>query len=951
MPTYRHTGATGLVRPRLLMDLDPLRRAPLAVLVAPAGFGKTTLLAHYAHAFDGTVVWITAEAGDTDPAALAHRLRRACPVELPPPVRADDLAEFAEALDAGPGGETLVVIDDSQWLEGSESEKAVERMLVAAPPGLHTVLAGRRMPGVNTSRHELTGLLIIGPEQMRFRAWEAEALLRDVYDEPLPPSDIAALSRRVGGWAAGLHLFHLFTRGRPLAERRAAVASLDGRAALCRAYLTRTVLDDLPERLHGFLLHTGVFDTLTGARCDQLLGQHDSHLILAELERLQAFTTSADGGRTYRYHEILRSHLAATMVDEYGDDGVRRWHVRAARILERESAFAEAARSYARAGQWADVRRLLGRLGASLVADGVEPWRDVLPAWLVAEDPWLMLAEGQHRFSRGQVAAAIDSFRQAEGLFTDEDGRAHCRQALARAGVWLPGLQRPQGPWPNWLRAAAQGHPAMVAGRADALPGAGGRVVRVVAWVLAGHVAEVRRELAGADADALDVAGLALRLLDGAARLAAGRPGAATLLARVALEAEHVAPWLTRMARAAVSLDGTEQSAKAARAIAEECAREGDGWGEVLAAGLAWLPHAGAADPAEISTLVQRCRRLDAPVLLAWVQAMHALAVATADLPDADVLAGQAAAVARSAGVPGARALAYAAAASVPGCAAGSADRARNFAEECGLPEALMTAWLANAAETSHAHRPDPEPPVTVRCFGGFSIHRGGRLVDQSSVKPRVRSLLRLLAMNAGTAVHRDALIQALWPEVSSATAAHNLHVAVSSLRKLLEPESARGCARLVVREGDGYRLALPSQSSCDVTEVRAALDSARRCRLGGDGAGSVAALRAAVGAYGGDLLPQDGTEEWVVRERETLRTAVALAAAHLAAAELADGDAIAAAFAAERCLAVDRYHDEGWRLLIAAYERNGDVGAAQRARGRYAEVLTELGVAPRAVH
>jgi DNA-binding SARP family transcriptional activator len=936
------------------MDLGPLRRAPLAVVVAPAGFGKTTLLAHYAHAFDGTVVWITAEAGDTEPATLGHRLRRACPVDLPPPARPVDLAEFAEELGTGLRGETLLVIDDAQWLEGSEAEKAVERMLVSAPPHLHTVLAGRRMPGVNTSRHELTGLLIIGPDQMRFRAWEAEALLRDVYREPLPPGDIAALSRRVGGWAAGLHLFHLSTRGRPLAERRAAVAALDGRASLCRAYLTRTVLGDLPDQLHAFLLRTGVFDTLTGPRCDELLGQHDSHLILAELERLQAFTTSSDGGWTYRYHEVLRSHLAATLVDEFGDDGARRWHVRAAQILERENAFAEAARSYARAGRWSSVRRLLGRLGASLIADGVEPWRDVLPAWLVAEDPWLMLAEGQHRFSRGQIAAAIESFRQAQGLFTDEDGRAHCQQALARAGVWLPGLQRPQGPWPNWLRAATQGHPMMVAGRADELAGTAGRIVRVVARLLAGQVIEAQRELADADADALDVAGLALRLLQGAAQLAVDLPAGSSTLAQVGLDAEHDAPWLARMARAAIALDGTEQSSKTARAIAEECARAGDVWGEAIAFGVAWLAHAATAEPAEMAELVRRCRRLDAPVLLAWAQAMHALAAATADLPDADVLSGQAAAVARSAGVPGARALAFAAAASVPGCPAGSMARARSFAAECGLPGALITAWLATAAETwprVDAGLPGAEPPMVVRCLGGFSVYRAGRLLDQSSVKPRVRRLLRLLAMNAGTAVHRDALIQALWPDVPSATAAHNLHVAVSSLRKLLEPESARGCARLVVREGDGYRLALPPQSSCDVAEVRAALDSARRRQLSGDRAGSMQALRTAVGAYGGDLLPQDGTEEWVVRERETLRTGVALAAAQLAAFELDDGDAIAAAVAAERSLAIDRYHDEGWRVLIAAYERNGDVGAARRARGRYAEVLADLGVVPQSVH
>lgn len=931
------------------MDLFPLRQAPLAVVAAPAGFGKTTLLAHFAHAFDGTVVWITAEAADTDPATLGRRLRRACPVALPQPRNAHDLAEFAEQL--GAENDTLLVIDDAQWLDGSESERAVERMLVTAPMHVHTVLAGRRMPGVNTSRHELTGLLIIGADKMRFRAWEAEELLRDVYREPLPPSDIAALSRRVGGWAAGLHLFHLSTRGRPLAERRAAVAALDGRASLCRAYLTRTVLGDLPVRLHTFLVRTGVFDTLTGARCDELLGRHDSNLILAELERLQAFTTSSDGGSTYRYHEALRSHLAATLVDEFGDDGARRWHVRAAQILERENAHAEAARSYARAGRWSDVRRLLGHLGASLIADGVEPWRDVLPAWLVAADPWLMLAEGGHRFSRGQIAGAIESFRQAEGLFTDEDGRTHCLQALARAGVWMPGLQRPQGPWPNWLRVATQGHPAMVAGRADELPGPAGRLVRVVALALAGDVIEARRELGGTDLDDGDIVGLALRLLRGAAQAATGTPAGPVTLTQVALEAEHEAPWLARMARAAVALDGTEQSAKVARAVAEECAREGDAWGEVIAAGVAWLPHAATADPAEMTDLVRRCRSLDAPVLLAWAQAMHALAAAATDLPDADVVAVQAAAVARSAGVPGARALAFAATAGVPGCPPGSAVRARAFAAECGLPDALTAAWLAAATEAQAPPSDAGEPPYTIRCLGGFSLHQGGRLLDTSAVKPRVRSLLRLLAMNAGAVVHRDALIQALWPEVAPMTAAHNLHVAVSSLRKLLEPGSARGCARLVVREGDGYRLTLPPRSSCDVNEVRAALGSARRAQLSSDRAGSAQALRAAVAAYGGDLLPEDGAEEWVVREREVLRTAIAIAAAQLATFELDAGDTVAAVAAAERCLAVDRYHDEGWRTLITAHERNGDLGAAQRSRRRYAGVLAELGIAPQTVH
>jgi DNA-binding SARP family transcriptional activator len=949
VPTFRHTGSTGLVRQRLLAELASAARAPLAVLVAPAGFGKTTLLAHYAHTFDGTVVWITADAVDTDPATLGRRLRRACPVALPAPRHVDDLAEFAEDLGDASPGRTLLVVDDAQCLEGSAGERALERMLAAAPPHLHTVVAARRMPGFNVSRHELTGLLIVGPDQMRFRAWEAEELLRDVYREPLPPSDIAALARRLGGWAAGFHLFHLSTRGRPLADRRAAVAALDGRASLARAYLTRTVLSDLPDDLPDFLVRTCVFDAVTAPRCDELLGRADSHQALAELERLQAFTTSADGGRTYRYHEVLRSHLAAILVDELGDGGARRWHVRAAQILEREEGYAEAARSYARAGRWSDVRRLLDRLGARLVEDGVAPWHDVLPAWLVAQDPWLILAESRHLLSRGQVAAAVAGFRKAQAMFSDEEGRAHSQQALSRAAVWLPGLQRPQGPWFAWLRAATQRHPALVAGQAGELAGPGGAVVRVVARALDGDVAAARAALRDASfEDDSGIAGLSLRLLRAAADLAGGDQEAAGALAQLALDAEHDAPWIARMARAAAALDGTEQGAKAAWTVAEECARDGDPWGKVLAAGAAWLGSAPTAEPAELADLVAECRALDAPVLTAWAQALHALAAVGADLPDAELTATQAAALARSAGVPGARAAALAASA-VP---AGSAGRARAFALECGLPPALVDRWLVHATRSAvPAPRAaaDDDAAMAVRCLGGFEVRRDGQPVDWTGVKPRARCLLRLLAMHTGAPVHRDVLVEALWPELQPQAAAHNLHVAVSSLRKLLEPDAARGQARLIVREGDSYRLVLPPRAVCDLAAVRAALDAARRREAVGDAAGAAHALRDAVAGYRGDLLPEDGAAEWVVHERDVLRHAVAGAAARLAAAELAAGDTSAAAAAAERCVAIDRYCDEGWRAMVAAYERRGDVGAAARARDRYAEVLAELGVTPAA--
>jgi DNA-binding SARP family transcriptional activator len=947
---------SGLVRRRLLGELEAARIARLALVVAPAGFGKTTLLAHYAHAFEGPVSWLSMGPADANPAVLMARVRDEFPVPLPPATHQGDVGEFLRAARAALTTDALLVVDDAHALDGSEGESALERLVVSGPTRLHTVIGARRMPGLNLARHELAGLVVVDAERLRFRAWETEQLLRDIYREPLPPADIAALTRRIGGWVAGLHMFHLSTRGRSLPDRRAAVAALDGRAALCRAYLARTVLAELPADLHDFLVRTSVFDALTAGRCDRVLGRHDSQQLLEELNRLQAFTTSPDRGRTYHYHEALRSHLAVTLADELGEEQARRCHADAASLLEQEGALAEAARAYARAEDWSAVRRLVSRLGASIVEAGVEPWRDLLPVWLVAEDPWLVLAEGRHLFSRGQLTGSLERFTQAEALFSDEQGRAHCRLAALRATTWLPGPARAQGHWGHWLRAATQRHPEAVAAQADRLPDPEGRVVRVVAYALAGQIDAARRLLASAELDQPGVAGIALRLLHATAGVAAGEVSASAGLARVAVEAEcGELPWLDRMARAAIALDRTEQGAKTALAVAEECARDGDGWGQAIATGLAWLPHAGAHDVGvdALAELVGFCRRLDAGVLEAWARALHALAAAASPtgLPDVSAEADQAAALARSAGVPGAQVAALVASARAGGERRDLLASARRLAGECGLPACLVTAWAApSPGPPPRAADVLTEAPATVLCLGGFRASFDGRPVELSRVRPRARALLRLLAMHGGQPVHREVLVDALWPEVPTAAANHNLHVALWSLRKLLEPGSTRGQCRLLVRDGDAYVLALPAGGYCDVAAVRAALTAAHRARVVADHGALATALRAAVAGYGGDLLPEDGTAEWVVGEREALRRGTSDAGVTLAALELARGDVEGAVSAAERSIAIDRYNDEAWRLLIGGYERDGDLAAARRARASYAQVLTDLGLDPAAL-
>ncbi|KXK60164.1 hypothetical protein AWW66_20340 [Micromonospora rosaria] len=240
-------------------------------------------------------------------------------------------------------------------------------------------------------------------------------------------------------------------------------------------------------------------------------------------------------------------------------------------------------------------------------------------------------------------------------------------------------------------------------------------------------------------------------------------------------------------------------------------------------------------------------------------------------------------------------------------------------------------------------------------CFGGFRLEVDGSPVDWSGVRPRVRTLLRYLAAHAGQPVHRERITAALWPELPDRSAVNNLHVGVSTLRTFLEPGVARGASRFIVRDGSSYRLEVGVGGGSDVAAFDAALAAARRARSTGDGPAAVRALRNALDEYAGDLLPEDGSAEWVLADRERHRSRATEAAVLLAGLELARGRSRVAITAARRALELDGYHDDGWRLLITAQRRAGDVAAARRSQQTYERVLCSLGVgrtgAPRPVH
>lgn len=958
--------AQGLLRPRLLSLLaEP---ADVTLVVAPAGSGKTTLLAQYLSAAPGATAWFRVSPEDIDPDRLRRRIsevtgrlkhgQRDVAIGDPP-------ARFTATL----------VIDDFHLLMDTPAEAQADQLLSHLPAGLRVLMASRRVPALNVCRAELGTVTVLTADDLRFRSWEVERLFADVYREPLPPRDAAALTRRTEGWAASLQLFHLSTRGRPLADRRKAITALSGRSRFARSYLTRTVLDELPDQLRDFLRRTCVFEVLTAERCDALLHTTDSQRHLELLERRQALTTSDDGGHSFRYHEVLRRHLESALAEELGAAGTREWYAAAGRVLEQEGALSEALRVYVLAERWPDAARLLRADGARVVdSDARASWTELLPAKLIDEDPWLSIAAGRQLAVEGRLSEAVPRYRHAERLFADPPDREIAMRERRLVELWTGGPAQPHLHWADLLRSALRrqplGHP-VPGGRA---PG------DVLCWallrLLAGDVASASDLLDDLTAEpqngflgfAIQLAAAAVAGIRSAESPGDTRPGpterhAAQRLAetveRLAAEAERDGMmWIARQCLALHPLltdEATAHGRVPLRHLVNECERSGDAWGALLVSGMDALRRLLRAEPAAEAwlALADRCHTLDAGTLEAWALAFGAVTTAIEQAPEGEDVAHQAEATARSVGVPGAEALALLARSShEPGRSRELVSLARTLAQRHGMPwpKTLEQRMRLPGGDPSRdpgsapATGPlcGPEPPMTLRCFGGFELRFPHRGLDWRQLRPRAATMLRLLAVHAGQPVHRETIIGALWPDAPLAQATHNLQVAVSMLRRFLEPESPRGEARIVTRHGDAYALTPPPGSRVDVVGFAEALRDARQARTVD---AERLALQRALNTYQGDLLPGDGPAEWVVADRERLRVQAGNAAGRLAELEFTRGDIAAAVAAAQRSLEIDPFRDTSWRLLIEAYQMLGDAAAAARARRDYADMLGALGV------
>jgi DNA-binding SARP family transcriptional activator len=985
-----------LPRERLEARMAAAFERRLTLVIAPAGSGKTTLIGRFAAVSGAPVAWYRAEAYDADERTFVRHVEAALLAAVPGlPGGAGDVTGLAAALGevAGPDGAAttpvILVIDDLHTLEDTPAEAALARLVDYAPLWLTTVVGSRVAPGFNLSRLRVAGdLLEIGTDDLRFRAWEVEQLFRDIYDDPVPPADLAVLARRTEGWAAGLQLFHLATRGRSAEERRRVLGGPGSSGRMLREYLAQNVLGGLPGELRDFLLDTYVLARLSGPLCDRLRGAQGSAALLDELARRGIFTIPMeDGSDDFRYHEVLRQHLDRMMVEVHGEAATRDKHAEAGRVLEEAGLLPEALRAYSRAEDWSSVRRVLGGHGERLADSREGRWIEELPPAIERHDPWVAVAAARRARNDGRWAAALAAYAHAEqGLGPARAAEVPHAERMAVL-CWVdPSSIPPPGAF-GMLRSGLVRDPGAAGAEIRQLDDPAGPLARGLLALAAGNIAESRRllehalgEEAGGPVGAA-AAALGLAVL----RILAGEPSDGSAFDAAAERAERAGSgWLARLA-GDVGRTVTRGPAPTGRPVTggerahDAAAVGGDHWsGALLALADAWAaPDAEVAGEAA-DQAADLFRRLGSGVLEGWARGLGALAASRADVSDARAIAVVAADVGRATATPAARLLAQAALEHLAD-PAGAVERARASAGLAGDGLALPP-WalpigrgpgdsapgdvmprpfamqeptsaagsrraVTDAAAGSAAARPGAAAAaVRIRTLGGCALEVDGHRIALDGAKPRVRSLLRLLAVHAGAPVHREVIQEALWPDADATAGARSLHVALSALRKELDEVAHPPGGRLVVRDGDAYRLDV-RPGDVDLGLFDRAIAAGRTAHTRGEV--SAPAFAAAIELYSGDLLPEEGPAEWVAERRDQYRAKALEAAEGLASEALLTGDLAACIRACHFGLALDRYQDALWRLLIAARERAGETGAASRDRREYALVLEALGVTP----
>ena len=311
--------ADAVPRLRLSALREAAQRSRVVLVSAPAGYGKSTLVAQWSALDPRPGGWVQLARGDNDPVVLLARIVAA--LERTGPLRGDLLEALSRrtpriveaalpllAADLSERDPFLLVLDDVDLITARRSRSILAFLAEQVPAGSQLVLITRGDPGMRRGRLRASGdLTEIGTQLLALDSEETRAVAA-LGGLELSEKEAEALRERTEGWAAGVALAALSSRDRD--DGAASVAALAGTQPQIADYLLDEVLGRQPEDLRTFLLATSILRRMTPALCNAVLGREDAADSLETLARSNAFVVPLDDrGEWYRYHHLFRDLL------------------------------------------------------------------------------------------------------------------------------------------------------------------------------------------------------------------------------------------------------------------------------------------------------------------------------------------------------------------------------------------------------------------------------------------------------------------------------------------------------------------------------------------------------------------------------------------------------------------------------------------------------------------
>jgi LuxR family maltose regulon positive regulatory protein len=416
-------------RSSLIRKLDDGLKARLVLVTAPAGYGKTTLLSRYIEHSNRPFAWLSLDDRDNEPTrfwsyfiaslqTLEGAFGRTAQAMLlspqPPPIE-NILVNLLNEIALMPD-EFIICLDDYHAITASTINQGMVFIIENLPEQMHLVIAGRSEPPfplhlLRTRRQ----LLEFNASDLRFSKAEATQFFNQLMKLNLSSDQIETIDKLTEGWAAGIQLAALTLLGSEDISKQ--LQTFSGSHRYIFDYLAQEVLNNQPQEVQTFLIHTSILEQLSGDLCDSILEGKlavndsrigDSQSILEYLEKANLFIVPLDQERCwYRYHRLFLDFLHARLVEQVDLSEIKELHTKASSWYKQNKMILPAIDHALDSGNYSEAATLINQDVTEIFSRSELPtltrWIQDFPPETLYSEPrlnmiaaWAYLAIGQH---------------------------------------------------------------------------------------------------------------------------------------------------------------------------------------------------------------------------------------------------------------------------------------------------------------------------------------------------------------------------------------------------------------------------------------------------------------------------------------------------------------------------------------------------------------------------